>query len=356
MARKRMISPSFFKHHELYQAERQTGLPLRIAFEALWCQSDRRGLFKWKPVELKLECLPYDDVDFSEVLGQLQDAGFVECYEVGGKRYGRIPTFLDHQSFHVAEKPDPTIPEPPSHAPEPTSAHGQHSASTVQAPDRPGVSTPVTIAVAVTDTVAVASTTVAQPVERSVGPMFETAKAELLAVCDSVQALAFETLLRSHPDPDTLVANVYAVASGQHQVIGETSGRKADVVDVVKAVCEMAANGQQWSVRLFRGYVRKIVDRPAEPSTAEQRKAAKMAADIEANAKIVGVIEPPRSPEEKAAAAVRVSSAMAHFRQLAARADVDDRKTLAKYADDKAKSPSAPLAGIVSQVVAQATG
>lgn len=159
MARKRMVSPAFFKHADLFDAEKATGLPLRLAYEALWCQSDRRGYFAWKPRELKTDCLPYDDCDFSDVLEALVKYGFVVPYVVNGKRYARIPTFLDHQSFHVAEKPDRTLPEPPPEGSEDAQAPDKHRAEVVQAPDKHRASTPVAVTVAVTDTVTVTAGT-----------------------------------------------------------------------------------------------------------------------------------------------------------------------------------------------------
>lgn len=112
MARKRLISPEFFTHGALYDAEEATGLPLRLAFAGLWTASDRRGLFVWKPRELKLAILPYDPVDFDHVLHALEQSGFVRRYVVDGKTYGVIPSFRRWQTFHKHEKAS-NLPEPP---------------------------------------------------------------------------------------------------------------------------------------------------------------------------------------------------------------------------------------------------
>ena len=63
MGRKRFVSPEFFKHPELFDAEVSSGLPLRLAFAGLWCQCDRRGVFAWSARALKTDILPHDDVD-----------------------------------------------------------------------------------------------------------------------------------------------------------------------------------------------------------------------------------------------------------------------------------------------------
>lgn len=112
MARKRLVAPEFFTHGELYDAEATAGLPLRVAFAGLWTVSDRRGLFRWRPRELKLALLPYDPCDFADVLVALEAAGFIERYVVDGKEYGRIPSFSQWQTFHRNEQPS-DVPEPP---------------------------------------------------------------------------------------------------------------------------------------------------------------------------------------------------------------------------------------------------
>ena len=112
MARKRLISPEFFMHAGLFDAEEASGLPLRLAFAGIWCQTDRRGVFRWRPRELKLAVLPYDDVDFERVLAALADHDFVRPYSVDGRRYGFIPSFERWQTFHRNERQsdDPAAP------------------------------------------------------------------------------------------------------------------------------------------------------------------------------------------------------------------------------------------------------
>lgn len=103
MARIRNVKPDFFRHGEIYDLERRTGLPVRLAWIGLWCQCDCAGRFRWKPRELKVEVLPYDDLDFAAVLGALAEGGFVEKYAVGGRDYGQIPNFAKHQAVSGRE-------------------------------------------------------------------------------------------------------------------------------------------------------------------------------------------------------------------------------------------------------------
>lgn len=105
MPRKREVKPDFFTHPELYEADKAGGFGglLRLAYVGLWCCCDREGRFEWKPRVLKLDCLPHDLIEFSEILDGLHAAGFVVRYVVDGKHYGAIPTFKLHQRIHPQE-------------------------------------------------------------------------------------------------------------------------------------------------------------------------------------------------------------------------------------------------------------
>lgn len=109
----RTVKPEFFTHDVLFDAEQETGLPLRLAFIGLWTCCDREGRFEWKPRPLKTYIMPYDDVDFPRVLDALATRGFVVGYACGGKKYGKIPTWKRHQVVNNRESPSdiPDIPE-----------------------------------------------------------------------------------------------------------------------------------------------------------------------------------------------------------------------------------------------------
>jgi hypothetical protein len=86
-------------------------LPLRVAFAGPWTAADREGRFHWKPRQLKLDCLPYDEVDFSRVLDALATRGFIVKYAIEGREFGFIPSWHQHQIINNREKPS-EIPEP----------------------------------------------------------------------------------------------------------------------------------------------------------------------------------------------------------------------------------------------------
>jgi hypothetical protein len=111
LSRTRLIRPGFFKHGELFDAERETGLPLRVAFAGLWTVADREGRFIWKPRDIKPDVLPHDEVDFGQVLDALHDHGFVVRYRIGSKEYGSIPSWREQQPVHKTEQPS-KLPSP----------------------------------------------------------------------------------------------------------------------------------------------------------------------------------------------------------------------------------------------------
>ncbi|CAM7250266.1 Replication protein [Enterobacter intestinihominis] len=103
MARIRTIKPEFFLHDELFELEKETGLPVRLTFIGLWTQCDREGRFKWRPLRLKAAILPYDEVDMSRVLHALNTRGFLVKYANNTGEYGVIPSFKNHQVINNKE-------------------------------------------------------------------------------------------------------------------------------------------------------------------------------------------------------------------------------------------------------------
>jgi hypothetical protein len=103
MARIRTVKPELFRHELLHEAEQKSGLPLRLAYIGLFTSCDREGRFKWKPRALKLDVLPYDDLDFSRVLDALSTHGFIVKYEFEGDFFGCIPTWSQHQVINNRE-------------------------------------------------------------------------------------------------------------------------------------------------------------------------------------------------------------------------------------------------------------
>jgi hypothetical protein len=113
MSRIRTVKPELFRHEELFDAELASGLPLRLAFIGLFTVADCEGRFVWKPRTLKLDVLPHDIIEFSDVLAALEENGFIQSYVVDGKRYGWIPSFRKHQRIQTKElEAGSTLPAP----------------------------------------------------------------------------------------------------------------------------------------------------------------------------------------------------------------------------------------------------
>lgn len=128
MGRIRSVKPELFTHDELFDIEEETGLPVRLAFIGLFTVADREGRFKWKPRQLKIQVLPYDDLDFSRVLDALSTRGFIVKYACQGKEYGVIRNFAEHQVINNKESKS-KIPAPPENLPEPPVNTGDSDAS-----------------------------------------------------------------------------------------------------------------------------------------------------------------------------------------------------------------------------------
>ena len=100
MARIRTIKPEFFRHEEL---QKLGPIPM-LVFVGLWTQADKAGNFPWRPVQLKLDILPFIQYDIGSTLELLRKTTFIIPYfGPDGKQYGHIPTFGNHQLFFGSE-------------------------------------------------------------------------------------------------------------------------------------------------------------------------------------------------------------------------------------------------------------
>lgn len=111
MARIRYIKPEFFKDDDLAQLP----FEVRLFYAGLWGLADKAGRLEDRPMRLKAEIFPYDNVDAEKCLKQLnqQKHGsgkpFINRYEVDGQRYIQILLWDKHQRPHHTEK-DSQIP------------------------------------------------------------------------------------------------------------------------------------------------------------------------------------------------------------------------------------------------------
>lgn len=107
MARIRTIKPDFFSSEDITLLT-----PLaRLFYVSLWCESDRRGRFEYKPGTLKNRYFPADKLDVSRLMDNLVEAGLVRLYQPDGfPVLGWIPSFEKHQVINNREG-DSLLPE-----------------------------------------------------------------------------------------------------------------------------------------------------------------------------------------------------------------------------------------------------
>lgn len=179
--------------------------------------------------------------------------------------------------------------------------------------------------------------------------------AQLRAVALPHEAFALDYYLGTESIPYAIVAELFAVGSGMHALRGPNTGARVEIQHVMRAVAEMFANSKPWNTSLFRIYVKKVADRPAEAASPEARAEAKLEAEVRARAQVVPVIgirgedgtitnvvlDPDDSPEAREARRLRREEAMAQFRRAAISAEQTDPANVwpAKYiAPDEAQA------------------
>lgn len=113
MPRTRDLKPGFFTNAGIAELNPLT----RLFFQGLWIHADREGRLEYKPKALKVQILPYDNVEIGELIDELLNArdesghNFIKLYEVDGSKYIEICNFTNHQNIHPKEV-DSKLPSP----------------------------------------------------------------------------------------------------------------------------------------------------------------------------------------------------------------------------------------------------
>lgn len=116
--RTREIKPDFHKDEDLAACSHAA----RLLFVGLWALADRRGRLEDRPLKLKAELFPYEQLDVDPLLDELARpkrfgvGSMLTRYEVDGRRYLQVNNFERHQHPHPKEA-DSKIPGPPGEAP-----------------------------------------------------------------------------------------------------------------------------------------------------------------------------------------------------------------------------------------------
>jgi len=114
MARIRYLKPDFFKDEDI----KELSFEARLFYQGLWIQADREGRGEDRPERLKIEIMPYDEVDAEEIMRLLAHhkkngkRPFIVRYEIDGEKYYQIINWQKHQRPHKTER-ESDIPPPP---------------------------------------------------------------------------------------------------------------------------------------------------------------------------------------------------------------------------------------------------
>lgn len=100
MSRIRTIKPDFFIDEDVAKLKPLT----RILFTGLWCLADKAGRLEDRPQRIKIQILPYDNIDIDAALNDLSNASFIIRYTTEGQKLIQIRSFNKHQRPHHTEK------------------------------------------------------------------------------------------------------------------------------------------------------------------------------------------------------------------------------------------------------------
>lgn len=100
MARIRTVKPEFWTDEKVVAMS-----PLaRLFFIGLWNFVDDDGRAPYSPARLKMQILPADPADVSEILGEIRREKLITVYEVDGKEYFQVCGFSKHQKVDNRSK------------------------------------------------------------------------------------------------------------------------------------------------------------------------------------------------------------------------------------------------------------
>ena len=111
MPRIRSIKHDFFLDDELAKL---CSIPARLFYISLWILSDDNGVIEWRPDKVKIQTLPYDEVDVEKLLAELIEAQKIRQYtsDSDGKKYIFLKNLLKHQKIDRPRKSN--LPLPPN--------------------------------------------------------------------------------------------------------------------------------------------------------------------------------------------------------------------------------------------------
>lgn len=114
MARIRSIKPEFWTDEKVVAIS-----PLaRLLFVGMWNFVDDEGRAEFSPIRMKMQILPADNADISELLGEIRRENLITVYAVDGKEYFQVCGFTKHQKIdHRSKSKYPSPADSPRNPP-----------------------------------------------------------------------------------------------------------------------------------------------------------------------------------------------------------------------------------------------
>ncbi len=108
MARIRSIKPEFWVDEKVVELS----FPARLLFIGLWNFADDDGRMAYSPKKIKMQIFPADNLDLSELFGEIRRASLIDIYTVDNTEYLHIKNFAKHQK--VDKRTPSKLPSPPN--------------------------------------------------------------------------------------------------------------------------------------------------------------------------------------------------------------------------------------------------
>lgn len=129
----RTIKPDFFKHDGIAKLA-----PLhRLLFVGLWCMADCEGRLEDRPQRIKVEILPYDDLDIEAALTALVAGGFITRYRVNDLSVIAVNSFRTHQRI-TGKEAESSSKLPAPEAPKKRASRGKQPGNTGETTETTG--------------------------------------------------------------------------------------------------------------------------------------------------------------------------------------------------------------------------
>jgi hypothetical protein len=256
MARIRTIKPEFWTSLTIASLP----VPVRLTFIGLWNHCDDHGRALLEPRLLKAAIWPLDDDVTSKVvelhIRTLAAVGLVHLYEAEGRNYLAVSHWTEHQK--VEKRKQSRLPPPPQPVPDSSPTPPRHGGDSY--PLEQGTGNREQGTGNEGDGAGTAAGGVGDS-SSSAGGLRAKVRNEL----PEDYRAAFDGHLRASRNPEALVAELQAIATGMHP-----PGYPWAIIG--RAMHELAVAGAPLTARSLRGFCRKLAE-PDPPPRASGKAA-----------------------------------------------------------------------------------